>query len=119
MSSLATQATTGGGGGSGLGSLLLIALPLLLIGYLIFSQRKRQKDMAKLQASLSIGDEAVSTTGLFGRIVDLEERVVHLEISDGVVVRYDRRGIVPAGGTTSAAETRDTDEAGPGNPATE
>jgi preprotein translocase subunit YajC len=77
----------------GSASSLLILLPLLLIGWMIFTQRKRQKDIASLQGSLEVGDEVCTTSGLFGRVTALDATSASLEISPGVVVRYDRRAI--------------------------
>ena len=74
-------------------SLLIFLLPLLLIGWMILSQRKRQKEISALQDSLGVGDEVVTTSGLYGRITALDASAVTLEVSPGVQVRYDRRAI--------------------------
>ena len=79
-------------------SLLIFLLPVLLIGFMIFSQRRRQRDVQSLQSGLSVGDEVCTTSGLFGTITALEDSVVTLEVSRGVTVRFDRRAI----GTRSA-----------------
>jgi preprotein translocase subunit YajC len=80
-------------GGSSASSLLIFLLPVLLIGWMVFTQRKRQKDVAALQNSLAVGDEVCTTSGLFGRVTAIEGAFVTLEISPGVNVRYDRRAI--------------------------
>jgi preprotein translocase subunit YajC len=96
----------------GLSSLLIFLLPVALIVFMIFSQRRRQRETQSLQAGLAVGDEVVTTSGLFGRITALEDAVVTLEVSPGVQVRFDRRAIgmkaqpaTPASGT----DTRGTD----------
>lgn len=101
MSSLVTTAQ-GATSGGGSGTLLLFALPLLLLAYLFWSQRSRQRRVASMQAELQVGDEVMTSTGLYGRIVDLDEQVVILEAAPGVQLRWDRRAIVrpqqPTGG---------------------
>lgn len=87
-------ATAGSGSSGGTGTLLLFLLPLLLLGFLFFSQRRRQRKVAQIQAELAVGDEVMTSAGLFGRITALEERVVHLQIAPGVVARWDRRAIL-------------------------
>ena len=82
------------GGGSGLGSLLILAIPILLIGWMFMSQRRRQRDTQTMQASLEVGDEVSTTSGLHGRIVGIDDSIVTLEISPGVNVRFDRRAVV-------------------------
>lgn len=89
--------------------MLLLLLPLLLLGYLFFSQRRRQRKVAQVQASLQVGDEVMTSAGLLGRITRLEERVVHLEIAPGVVARLDRRAVLAPQGPDGPAQ-RPADE---------
>ena len=84
------MATSGGSSGS---SLLIFLLPLLLIGWMVFAQRKRQKQAADLQGSIEVGDEVCTTSGLFGTVTTVDDSTVTLEVSPGVNVRYDRRAI--------------------------
>ena len=79
-------------GGSSAG-LLFFLLPVLLIGFMVLSQRRRQRDVRSLQGGLAVGDEVCTTSGLFGSIASLDDTVVTLEIAPGVTVRFDRRAI--------------------------
>jgi preprotein translocase subunit YajC len=74
-------------------SLLILLLPLLLLAVLVLSQRRRARTMQEFQASVSVGDEVVTTSGLFGRVVGADDTVVTHEVAPGVVVRFDRRAI--------------------------
>jgi preprotein translocase subunit YajC len=74
-------------------SLLILLLPLLLLVVLIVSQRRRARAMEEFQASVGVGDEIITTSGLYGRILASDDTVVSLEIAQGVVVRLDRRAI--------------------------
>lgn len=74
-------------------NLLILALPLLLIVFMMFSQRKRQRQVMEFQDSLAVGEEVVTTSGLFGTIRELDASVVTLEIAPDVLVRIDRRAI--------------------------
>jgi preprotein translocase subunit YajC len=80
-------------GGSPTASLLIFALPVLLIVFMVISQRRRQREAQSLQAGLSVGDEVCTTSGLFGRVTSLEDNVVTLEVAPGVTLRFDRRAI--------------------------
>lgn len=77
--------------------LLFELLPLLalvaLMVWLITSQRRRQREVVGMQASLVAGDEVVTAGGLIGRLVAAEGPVLSLEIAQGVVVRIDRRTV--------------------------
>jgi preprotein translocase subunit YajC len=92
-------------GGSSGASLLIFLLPVALIGFMIWSQRRRQRDVQSLQAGLSVGDEVVTTSGLFGRITSIDGSVVTLEVSPGVQLRFDRRAIGTKTVTEPSAES--------------
>lgn len=97
MSSLATAAASSG---AGLGNLLIFALPILLIAFMFMTQRRRQREVQAVQSGLKVGDEVTTTSGLLGRISAIDDTVVTLEVSPGVLVRFDRRAI---GGPAPAA----------------
>jgi preprotein translocase subunit YajC len=79
--------------GSGLGYLLVLLLPFLLLIFIIVSQRRRAQQVQAMQSSLTVGDEVVTTSGLYGTIVALDEKVVTLDTGSGSTLRYDRRAI--------------------------
>lgn len=91
--------------GSQTASLLLLILPLILIGFMLWSARRRNKTLADFTASLQVGDEIFLTSGILGRIVELQEDRVRIEVAPGTVLTVDRRAIgmkadAAASGTT-------------------
>lgn len=79
--------------GSPTASLLLLVLPLVLIGFMLWSARRRQRTMAEFTASLQVGDEVFTTSGILGRIVELDDERARLEVATGTVLTMDRRAI--------------------------
>src|SRR4051794_29255258 len=80
-------AASSSGGGS-LFSILILILPLGALFYLmIVPQRKQRQKHADFVSSLAVGDEVVTSGGMFGRITFLEDGVAHIEIDTDVVVR--------------------------------
>jgi preprotein translocase subunit YajC len=73
--------------------LILFALPVLLLILMFSSQRKRQRTVEQLQASLHPGQQVVTTSGMYAHVVSLEDAAAVLEIAPGVQVRWDRRAI--------------------------
>jgi preprotein translocase subunit YajC len=67
----------------------------LLAVYFIFMrpQWKRQKELKEIMASLSKGDEVLTTGGVLGRVVDFGENFVLLEICKGVQIRVQRQAV--------------------------
>ena len=86
-------------GGQAGSSLVGLALPILLIvGFyflLIRPQRTRQRAQQALSASLEVGDDVMTSGGIFGTIVEMDddEGVVTVEIAPGTRVRMLRQGI--------------------------
>lgn len=95
ISPAAAQAAPAAAPGGGLGSLLL---PLVFIGLMFFlmirPQMKRAKEHRELVAKLAKGDEVITNGGIAGRIDDLGEAFVTVEIADGVRVKLQRAAIV-------------------------
>jgi preprotein translocase subunit YajC len=50
---------------------------------LIAPQRKRQKEMEKLQNDLAIGDQVIAAGGIYGRVIAIKDSKVTLELEDG------------------------------------
>ncbi|UZJ26098.1 preprotein translocase subunit YajC [Rhodococcus antarcticus] len=74
-------------------------LPILLVAFLgiMYMASRRQKKEAKavsdMQDALTAGDEVMTTSGLHGTIVDLDEDTVDLEVAPGVVTTWNRLAI--------------------------
>ena len=79
--------------GAGFGNLLILALPLMLLAFLVLTQRKRAREVQAFQSALGVGDAVVLTSGLYGTILVLDDASAVLVIAPGVQVRVDRRAI--------------------------
>lgn len=56
-------------------------------------QQRRMAAVRELQAHLREGDEVMTTSGIYGRIVQLGDDELRLEIAPGTVVRVARGAI--------------------------
>ncbi|MCW2514682.1 MAG: yajC [Mycobacterium sp.] len=70
---------------------LAIFVPLLVImgAFMFFASRRQKKAMQatiNLHDSLAVGDEIMTTAGLFGTITDVSDTKVDVELAPGVVV---------------------------------
>lgn len=74
----------------------LLYLGILVAAFLLLIVRPQRRQMAAhraLVASLQVGDEVVTSGGIYGTILDLDETVVGLEVAPGVVLRVARGAI--------------------------
>ena len=57
---------------------------------LIRPQQKKQKEHQAMLGKLAAGDEVVTTGGIVGRIVEITDNFITLEISEGVRIKVQR-----------------------------
>ncbi len=74
-------------------------LPLLLIVavfylFMIRPQMKRQKEVRKFRESLAKGDKVVTTGGIYGKIAEVKETTIVLEVAKDVHIKVDKNGII-------------------------
>lgn len=93
-------AQEGGGGGSapaqgqGGGSFGMV-LPLIVvfaIFYLLIfrPQKKQQKLRKQMLAELKRGDEIITNGGIYGKITDLHDAFVMVQVANNVTIKFDR-----------------------------
>jgi preprotein translocase subunit YajC len=84
----------GGGGGSSMMSFLPIILIFVIFYFLLIRpQQKRAKEHRTLLSNLKLGDQVLTSGGIYGRVTGLREDVVTVEISDKVRVKVNRGNI--------------------------
>ena len=71
----------------------LLGIALLFWFLVIRPTSRRQKELARMQASLKPGDEVMLTSGILGTLRTAEGEQVHVEIADGVLVTVARGAI--------------------------
>lgn len=91
----ATLATAGQSStGSSLASLVIFLLiPVGMYFLLIRPQRKRQREQVSMQRSIEVGDEIMTTSGLYGFVTELDGDIVWLEVDDDVQIRIARAAV--------------------------
>jgi len=82
-----------GNGGSSVGLLFFLIIPVAMYFLMIRPQRKRQRQQAELQASIGIGDEVVTNSGIYGFITGEEDDKFWLEIDENVQIRIAKAAI--------------------------
>ena len=82
------------GGGGGLLSLLPLVLIFVVFYFLLIRpQTKRQKEHREMVSQLGTGDEVVTAGGVLGKITEVSDQFVHVEVSNGVVLKVQKHTI--------------------------
>jgi preprotein translocase subunit YajC len=76
-------------------SLLIFLLPLGLMFFFMRSQKRRMQAQQDLQRAAEVGDDIVTTSGIFGTIIDEDEDegTILVEIAPGTRIKMLRGGI--------------------------
>ena len=89
----------GGEGGGWMSFLPLILIIVVFYFFFIRPQMKKSKDQKKFRESLQKGQKVLTIGGIHGKIVEMQETTVTLEVENGVRFRIEKSAIA-----SSAAE---------------
>ena len=82
------------GGASGWSSMIMILLIIAIFYFfMIAPQQKKQKKINAFRDNLKNGDKVVTIGGIYGRIREIKDNTVILEVADGVRIKFDKSAI--------------------------
>lgn len=91
-----------------LGPLILVAMVVAFYFLLVRPQNRRMRERQRLISSLDVGNHVVTAGGFHGRIVELHDETMELEIAPGTTVRIERSAAVRSGEAEGAHAAEDT-----------
>ncbi len=82
------------GGGAFTNTIVMFGLMFLILYFMIIRpQQKRSKDRQKMLDALKKGDKVLTSGGIHGTIVGLEDKTLLVQIADNVKVKLDRGSV--------------------------
>lgn len=91
INSAHAQAGGAPGGQSFIGTMLLPLLVLAVFYFLIIRpQSKRAREQREMISKIAEGDEVATTGGILGKVVQVGEQYVTLEIASGVNIKLQK-----------------------------
>ena len=92
--------------GGSMGFILMMGLFFVIFYFmLIRPQSKRAKEHRAMLAALAAGDEVVTSGGILGRVVEVGDNFVTIEVADGVQLKVQKgqvAALMPKGTVKSA-----------------
>ena len=87
---------------------------LALMGFIFYfllirPQQKRAKEHRNLVAALSKGDEVVTNGGILGKVTEVGDEYISVELADNVTVRLQKQAVssvLPKGSLKAASENK-------------
>jgi preprotein translocase subunit YajC len=86
-------------GAAGQTNPLLTFLPLILVFvvfyfFMIRPQMKKQKEMNTYRSSLKKGDKVITTGGIYGRVNEVKDNYVTIEVGGDVKLKIDKNALL-------------------------
>ena len=69
------------------------AIFLVMYFFMIRPQRKQQKELQKFREGLKKGDKVVTAGGIYGEIVEVNDRTALIKVDGDVKLRVDKQGL--------------------------
>ena len=107
INSANAQAAGAASGGSSTLNMLLMPALLLVVFYflLIRPQSKRAKEQREMLSKVAVGDEIATTGGIIGKVTEVGDQFLTVEIADGVKIKLQKfqvATVLPKGTVKSA-----------------
>ncbi|HKO25674.1 MAG TPA: preprotein translocase subunit YajC [Chloroflexota bacterium] len=99
------QAGPAGSGSQFMPIIMMVVFVVIFYFLLIRPQQKKAKEHQALVSKLSTGDEVVTTGGILGKVTEVGDSFVTLEVADGVrmkVQKFQIGSLMPKGTLKSA-----------------
>ena len=110
--SIILQATDGAasdgklGGGSTQMIVMMLLIVVVFYFFMIRPQSKKQKEIRKFREGLQNGDKVITAGGIHGRIKEIKEDSIILEVAENVRIRVDKASVYASASDTQANTSR-------------
>ena len=104
------QAAPGAGGPGPIVTILPFILIFVIMYFMVIRpQQKKAREHQNLLSKLKRNDEVMTSGGIYGKVVDLKETIVTLEVAPNVKIRVHRPqiAVVLTGDKTAAKEGKE------------
>lgn len=81
------------GGGDFSFILMMVAIFAIMYFFMIRPQNKKQKEIANFRKNLEVGQSIITAGGIYGKIKEIEDNAVVVEIASGVKIKVDKNSI--------------------------
>lgn len=91
--SILLQAAPAAGASNYSGILMMVLIFVVFYFFMIRPQQKRQKEIKKQREAMKAGDSVVTSGGIYGKVKDIKETTVIVEVADNVRIKVDKNSV--------------------------
>lgn len=96
------------GGSAWSGMIMIVAMIVIFYFFMIRPQSKKQKEIKKAREAMKKGDKVVSAGGIHGRIKEINDNWIMMEIAPSVTIKIDKGSVFADPNADSKQEAAST-----------
>ena len=93
MNLLSILLQTAADGSQWSGIVMMVVIVAIFYFIMIRPQQKKQKEIQKAREALKTGDKVITAGGIYGRIREIGDIYMMIEVANGVTIRVDKTSI--------------------------
>jgi preprotein translocase, YajC subunit len=74
--------------------IMMVLLVVVMYFLMIRPQQKKQKELNNFRSNLQKGDKIVTIGGVYGKISDINDNVITVDVGNDVRLKFDRSAIL-------------------------
>lgn len=82
-----------GAGGDYSFLIMMVAIFAIMYFFMIRPQNKKRKEIENFRKGLEVGQSVVTAGGIYGKIKEIEDSTVIVEVASGVKIKVDKNSI--------------------------
>lgn len=94
MNSILLLAASSAGGGMS-GMIMIVLMIVIFYFFMIRPQQKKQKELKRQREAMQNGDKVVTAGGIHGKVKEIKEQTIIIEVAPGVTLKVDRASVYP------------------------
>lgn len=93
MNLLSILLQTAADGSQWSGIVMMVVIVAIFYFFMIRPQQKKQKEIQKAREALKTGDKIITAGGIYGRIREIGDIYMMIEVANGITIRVDKTSI--------------------------
>lgn len=73
--------------------IMMVAIFAIMYFFMIRPQNKKRKEIENFRKGLEVGQSVVTAGGIYGKIKEIEDSTVIVEVASGVKIKVDKNSI--------------------------
>ncbi len=73
--------------------IMMVVIFAIMYFFMIRPQNKKQKAITTFRKNLEIGQEVITVGGIYGKVKEIDDNTVFLEIASGVKIKVDKNSL--------------------------